>query len=65
MGFDDALNKAKDFANENPDKVEQGLDGATEQAKDRTPDSVDGHVDKGADAARDQLGLGGDDNKDN
>ena len=23
MGFDDALNKAKDFANDNPDKVEQ------------------------------------------
>ena len=54
MGFDDALNK-----------VEQGLDGATEQVKDRTPDNVDGHVDKGADAARDRLGLGGDDNKDN
>ncbi|OFT66352.1 hypothetical protein HMPREF3159_00255 [Brachybacterium sp. HMSC06H03] len=64
MVFDDALNKAKDFADDNPDKVEQGLDGATDQVKDRTPDNVDGHVDKGADAARDRLGLGGDDNKD-
>lgn len=65
MGFDDALNKAKDFADDNPDKVEQGLDGATDQVKDRTPDNADGHVDKGADAARDRLGLGGDDDKDN
>ena len=65
MGFDDALNKAKGFADDNPDKVEQGLDGATEQVKGRTPDNVDGHVDKGADSARARLGLGGDDNKDN
>lgn len=65
MGFDDALNKAKDYADDNPDKVEQGLDGATDQVKDRTPDNVDGHVDKGADAAHDRLGLGGDDDKDN
>ncbi|MGO1200330.1 MAG: antitoxin, partial [Dermabacteraceae bacterium] len=40
MGFDDALNKAKDFANENPDKVEQGLDGASDQIKDRLPDDL-------------------------
>jgi hypothetical protein len=60
MGFDDALNKAKDYAGENPDKVEQGLDGASEQIKDRAPDSVDGHVDTGADAARGHLGLGDD-----
>lgn len=64
MGFDDALNKAKDYANDNPDKVEQGLDGASDQIKDRTPDSIDGHVDTGSDAARDRLGLGGDENQD-
>lgn len=63
MGFDDALNKAKDFANDNPDKVEQGLDGASEQVKNRTPDNIDGHVDTGTDAARDRLGLGGDKDK--
>jgi len=63
MGFDDALNKAKDYANDNPDKVEQGLDGASDQIKDRAPDNIDSHVDTGADAARDHLGLGGDDNK--
>lgn len=63
MGFDDALNKAKDFAGDNSDKVNQGIDGATDKVKERTPDSVDGHVDSGADAARDRLGLGGDDQK--
>lgn len=60
MGFDDALNKAKDYANDNPDKVNQGLDGASDQIKERTPDNIDGHVDSGADAARDHFGLGGD-----
>ena len=65
MGFDDALNKAKGFASKNSDQTEQALDTASEKIKERTPDNVDGHVDKGADAARDRLGLGGDDNKDN
>lgn len=63
MGFDDALNKAKDLASENPEKAEQMLDGAGEQIKERTPDSVDGHVDSGVDAARDKFGLGGGDEK--
>ena len=63
MGFDDALNKAKDFASDNPDKAEEVLNTAEERIKERTPDSVDVHVDSGADAARDQLGLGGDGNK--
>lgn len=60
MGFDDALNKAKGFADDNPDKVSQGLDSASDQIKERTPDNIDGHVDTGTDAARDRLGLGGD-----
>lgn len=63
MGFDDALNKAKGLAGENSDKVDQGIDAATEQIKDRTPDQYDKHVDSGADAARDQFGIG-DDKKD-
>jgi len=65
MGFDDALNKAKDFAGENSDQVNQGIDGATDQVKERTPDNIDEHVDTGADAARDQLGLGGDEQQGN
>jgi hypothetical protein len=64
MGFDDALNKAKDLAGEHSDEVNKGIDGATDQIKERTPDNIDKHVDSGADAARDQLGLGGDDKKD-
>ena len=63
MGFDDALNKAKDLASENPEQAEQMLDAAGEQIKERTPDNVDGHVDSGVDAARDKFGLGGGDEK--
>lgn len=61
MGFDDALNKAKDVAGENSEQVEKGIDGASDQIKERTPDQVDGGVDKAGDAARDHLG--GDGNK--
>lgn len=61
MGLGDALNKAKGLAGDNPDKVEQGIDAATEQVKERTPDQYDSKVDDAAGAARDQLGLGGDD----
>ena len=64
MGFDDALNKAKDLAGEHSDQVSKGIDGAADQVKERTPDNVDQHVDTGADADRDKLGLGGDDKKD-
>lgn len=63
MGFDDALNKAKDLANDNPDQVDAALDQAGEQIKERTPDNVDGQVDSGIDAAKDRLGVGGDENQ--
>lgn len=63
MGFDDALNKAKDYAGDHEDQVNKGLDGAADKAKDIAPDQADGAIDKGGDAARDQLGLGGDDKK--
>ncbi|WP_114853694.1 antitoxin [Brachybacterium sp. YJGR34] len=63
MGFDDALNKAKDLAGDNPEQVDQALDAASEQIKERTPDSVDEQVDSGVDAAREQFGQGGDDNQ--
>lgn len=63
MGFDDALNKAKNLASENPEQAEQMLDAAGEQIKERTPDNVDGQVDSGLDAARDKFGLGGDENQ--
>ncbi|MEE1618136.1 antitoxin [Brachybacterium sp. J144] len=57
MGFDDALNKAKGLAEENPEQVEQALDAAGEQIKERTPDNVDGQVDEGVEAAKDKFGL--------
>lgn len=60
MKFDDALNKAKDLANENPDQVDAVTEAVTEKIKERAPDQVDGYVDQGAEAAREQLGLGGD-----
>ena len=60
MGLGDALNKAKDLAGDNPDKVNQGIDAATDQVKERTPDQYDSKVDDAAGAARDQLVLGGD-----
>lgn len=60
MQFDDALNKAKDLAAENPDQVDAVAEAVTEKVKEATPDQVDGYVDQGAEAARDQLGLGGD-----
>ncbi len=63
MGFDDALNKAKGLAEDNPDKVEQALDQAGEQIKERTPDNVDKQVDSGIDAAKDRMGLGKGDEK--
>ena len=63
MGFDDALNKAKDLASENPEQAEQVLDAAGDQIKERTPDNVDEQVDSGLDAARDHIGLDGDEKK--
>lgn len=63
MGFDDALNKAKDFAKDNPDKVDKGLDSASDQAKSRVGDEHHDKIDGAGDSARDHLGLGGQDDK--
>lgn len=53
MGFDDLVGKAKDALAEHGDKVSSGLEKAGELVKDKTPDNVDGHVDKAVDAAQD------------
>ena len=63
MGFDDALNKAKDVAGDHQDQANQAIDGANQKAQDAAPDQLDGGIDKGADSAKGALGLGGDDNK--
>lgn len=54
MEFGDLAGKAKEFASEHGDKVEQGLDKAGDAAKEKF-----GHeeqIDKGLDKARDFLG---------
>ena len=56
MGFDNALNQAKDVAGQHQDQVNQGIDAAAEKGKDLAPDQVDGYVDQGADYAKGQFG---------
>lgn len=65
MAIGDALkntvNKAKDYAEKNPDKVDKAFAAGTKHITDRTPDRYDQHVQKGSDAARDYLGGTGKD----
>lgn len=57
MGFDDligdAVEKAKDFVEENPDKVDQGLDKAGELAKGQFGHGSE--IDKAVDFLQDKL----------
>ncbi|PZP36836.1 MAG: hypothetical protein DI613_02830 [Kocuria rhizophila] len=50
--------KAKQFAEDNPDKVDQGIDKAGDTVDDRTGGQHAERVDKGQDALRDKLGGG-------
>lgn len=50
--------KAKQFAEDNPDKVDQGIEKAGDAVDDRTGGQHAEHVDKGQDALRDKLGGG-------
>lgn len=50
--------KAKQFAEDNPDKVDQGIDKAGDTVDDRTGGQHSEHVDKGQDALRDKFGGG-------
>lgn len=59
MGIGDMVNKAKEFAKDNSEQAEKGIDAVAEQIKDRVPDQHDAAVDQAADAARRQLGLDG------
>ncbi|MGP9693985.1 antitoxin [Brachybacterium sp. AOP25-B2-12] len=60
MGFDDALNKAKDFAGDHKDQTNDAIDGANKKAQDLAPDQLDGGIDQGATSAKDFLGTGDD-----
>ena len=55
MGFDDALNKAKDFALEHTDEAKDALDKGVEAVKEKAPESVQGYVDQGAEALKNGL----------
>lgn len=55
MGLGDLVGKAKDALGEHGDKVSGGLEKAGDFVKDKTPDKVDGHVDKAVDAAQDFI----------
>jgi hypothetical protein len=56
MGLNDAFDKAKNLASENSDKVEDGIDTASDKAKDAAPDKFDGAIGNAADKAKDGLG---------
>lgn len=53
MGF---LDKAKQFASKNPDKVKQGLDKAGDAVNERTDGKYADKIDKATDVASDKLG---------
>jgi hypothetical protein len=62
MGFmDDALDKAKDLAGDNADKLDGVVDQAAEFVDEKTGGKFSDQIDSGADAAKEQLGNLGND----
>lgn len=68
MGFDDALNKAKDAYTENEDQireqagehteqVEGAIDGVSERAQDFAPDQFDGAIGDAAEQGKEGFGT--------
>lgn len=58
MGFlGDAVGKAKDFAQKNPDKVNAGMDKAKDTISDKTGGKYDKQVDAGAEKLEGFLGA--------
>jgi ElaB/YqjD/DUF883 family membrane-anchored ribosome-binding protein len=55
MAIGDFLESAKDKLAGHEDQAEAALDKAGDAVKDKTPDQVDGFVDKGVDAADDYI----------
>lgn len=53
------FDKAKQFADDNPDKVNQGIDKAGDTVDERTGGKHAEHVDKAQDAARKRVANGG------
>lgn len=55
MSIGDFVEKAKEFAGDNPEQAAELLDKAAEIIKERTPDSVDDKIDEGVAKAKDFL----------
>lgn len=55
MGVDDFVDKAKDLASENKDKVKEGIDKAGDMIDEKTGGEHAEHVDKGQKAAKDYV----------
>ena len=55
MGIGDFVDKAKDLAADNADKVKEGIDSAADLVDDKTGGKYSGQVDTGADAAKDAV----------
>ncbi len=57
MGFmDDALDKAKDLAGDNADKLDGAVDQAAEFVDEKTGGKFSDQIQSGADTAKEQLG---------
>jgi hypothetical protein len=54
----DFLNKAKSFADQHDEKVDQGLEKAGDQIDERTGAKYSQHVDRGVDEAQKRTGEG-------
>lgn len=54
--FDDAKDKASDFASDNSDQVDQGVEKAGDFVDDKTGGDHSDQVDKAQDFAKDKLG---------
>ena len=55
MGIGDFVDKAKDLAADNAEKVKDGIDSAGDFVDEKTGGKFSGHVDTGADAAKDAI----------
>jgi hypothetical protein len=55
MGLDDIVGQAKDLLGSNSEAVDGAIDKAADAVQDKTPDQVDGLVEQGAEALKDQI----------
>jgi hypothetical protein len=58
MGLGDFANKAKDFADQHDEQVDQGLEKAGDVADERTGGGHSEQIDRGVDIAQERTGEG-------